>query len=156
MKNCKLIADVFIKRWYDSVQPEHGLSYDEGPLINLNQFRKLNPNFERQYLLKNYLLTTQQNLAAKMSHQRREKLSKTSWKDMRKNTMTERKRKQNSGLVRFLDWMLGTFIGKKKDREARVKKGFFAWSKVKKCFCTSKLSKRTVDSAENSRSHNKT
>ena len=40
--------------------------------------------------------------------------------------------------------MLGTFIDKQKEREAQVKRGFFEWSKVKKWFWNSKLSKRTI------------
>ena len=39
--------------------------------------------------------------------------------------------------------MLGTLIGKKKDREARIRRANGAWAKVKKWLWKSKLSKRT-------------
>ena len=39
--------------------------------------------------------------------------------------------------------MLGTLIGKKKDREARIRHAIGAWAKVKKWLWKSKLSKRT-------------
>ena len=39
--------------------------------------------------------------------------------------------------------ILGTLLGKKDDRAARIKRGFTAWSKVRRWFWKSKLSRRT-------------